>query len=286
MKKTGWLDRRETLRRLAFGVAALPLAKLLVACGDNGAGSSSGDDASGDDTQGTDAGNSADGAITDGWATGGTASMTDKASYPDPFMTASSSCVVVATTTEGPCTTVSDLARQDVSEGWDGLPVRLALKVVDSSCSPIIGAVVKIWHTNHEGIYSGETPNPSMCNANNATYIAANFMRGVQTTDANGVVAFDTCFPGWYNGRAIHIHFQVKNGSTTYRISQLFFPEALTTAIFTSQPLYKTYGQPNTTFANDNVLSPITGDARNRLVFDYAQMTDGAMLASKVVTVM
>ncbi|CAN5915006.1 hypothetical protein BH11MYX2_BH11MYX2_08380 [soil metagenome] len=56
-------------------------------------------------------------------------------------------------------------------------------------------------------------------------------------------------------------------------------------SLFTTQPLYKNYGQPNTTFANDNVLAPITGEARSRLVFDYAQMTDGAMLASKIVTV-
>lgn len=284
MKSPTWIDRRDALRRLAYGAAALPLAKVLMACGGSSSGTG-GDDTSGDDVQ-SDAGSNADGAITDGWATGGTASMTDKASYPDPFTSAASSCVVVAATTEGPCTTVSDLVRGDVSEGRDGLPVRLALKVLDASCAPVVGATVKIWHTNYEGIYSGDTPSHSQCSLNKADYIAVNFMRGVQVTDANGVVNFDTCFPGWYSGRAIHIHFQVKNGGTSYRVSQLFFPEELTQSIFASQPLYSTFGQPNTTFANDNVIAPITGDARSRLVLDYAQMTDGAMLASKVVTVM
>ena len=83
----------------------------------------------------------------------------------------------------------------------------------------------------------------------------------------------------------MHIHFQVKNGSTTYRVSQLFFPEAITTDVFTNHVDYEEFGQPNTTFANDNVLSPITGDARTRLVFDVAKMTDNVMLASKIVTV-
>jgi protocatechuate 3,4-dioxygenase beta subunit len=110
-------------------------------------------------------------------------------------------------------------------------------------------------------------------------------MRGVQTTDANGVVYFDTCFPGWYSGRAIHIHFQVKMGATTTRVSQLFFPEDITAAIFASHAEYKSYGQPNTVFANDNIIGAIASAERSKLIFDVAKMTDGAMLASKTVTV-
>ena len=51
------------------------------------------------------------------WATGGTKSMTDKATYPDPFAEAPDSCLLVTTTTAGPCTTQSELLREDVSEG-------------------------------------------------------------------------------------------------------------------------------------------------------------------------
>ncbi len=269
------LDRRQLLRRLGLGLAAVPLVKLAAACTTDDAVGIGPDAATGGDA----------GTTTDGWASGGTAAMTAKASYPtDPF-TASTACVLVASTTEGPCTTATDVDREDLSEGWGGIPVRLMLKVVDTSCNPIAGATVKIWHTNLEGVYSGQTPNPGMCSGNDQTAISANWMRGVQTTDDNGVVAFDTCFPGWYRGRAVHVHFQVKNGSTSYRVSQLFFPEEITTAIFASHVDYKGFGQPDTTFANDNILSPITGDARARLVLDVARMTDGAMLASKVVTV-
>ena len=264
------------LRRMALGLAAIPLARLAAGCGDNGAGAIDGGSGSAD---GAGSGSS-------DWATGGTAAMTDKASYPDPFTTAATSCVLVASTTDGPCTTPTDLSREDISEAWAGIPVRFALKVVNAACAPIANATVKVWSTNLEGIYSGNTPNPGMCSENNQSYIGMNFMRGVRTTDSEGVVYFDTCFPGWYSGRAIHIHFQVKNGNTSYRVSQLFFPETVTQGIFANHVDYRGFGQPNTTFANDNIIAPITGDARNRLVLDVARMTDGAMLASKVVTVM
>ena len=211
--------------------------------------------------------------------------MTAKASYPDPFTSAPTSCLVVDSTTEGPCTTSTDIDREDVSEGWDGLPVRFALRIVDSSCNPLSGVTVKIWHTNYEGIYSGQTPNPRMCNDNNSSYIAQDFMRGVQTTDSNGVVYFDTCFPGWYNGRAVHIHFQVKSGSRSYRVSQLFFPEATTSEIFSTHPVYSSFGQPDTVFSTDNIMRNIATSDWPLHTMEVSRMSDGAMLASKTVAV-
>lgn len=218
------------------------------------------------------------------WATGGTASMTDKATYPDPFTGVVDSCALVAITTQGPCTTEDDLLREDVSEGWTGLPVRLALRVVDTSCNPLSGATVKIWHTNLEGSYSGQTPNNGMC-LKDQSYASQNFHRGIQTTDADGTVFFDTCFPGWYRGRAIHIHFQVKDDTRSYRVSQLFFPEDVTQDIFATHPEYSPYGQPDTVFATDGIIAAIPTAERDRHILTVARMTDGAMLASKTVTV-
>lgn len=271
------LDRREILRGLGLGVISLPFWS---SC--NGDGTSAGSDV--DAASGGDGG-SRDGQVSGGeWASGGTAAMTDKASYPDPFTTAVTTCALVATTTQGPCTTSSNLVREDISEGWSGLPVRLALKVVDTACNAVAGATVKVWHTNLEGSYSGMTPNNNMC-LENQSYSSMDFFRGVQTTDASGVVYFDTCFPGWYSGRAIHIHFQISSGGTTYRVSQLFFPEDITQDIFANHGEYAAYGQPNTTFANDNIMSGIPASSRDRHILEVARMTDGAMLASKVVTV-
>jgi protocatechuate 3,4-dioxygenase beta subunit len=274
MSKTRFaFTRRELLKNLGLGLAAVP--QISVACGSDGA----------DADAGADADPAQPDASSEGWASGGTAAMTGKNGYPDPFTGSLATCAIVASTTEGPCTTESDLDREDVSEGWSGLPVRLALKVVDASCNPLVGATVKIWHTNLEGVYSGQTPNPGMCSGNDQEAISMDFFRGVQTTDADGVVYFDTCFPGWYGGRAVHIHFQVKDGDTSYRVSQLFFPETLTAEIFTAHPEYKGFGQPDTTFANDNIMAGIPAASRDRHILEVARMGDGAMLASKVVTV-
>jgi protocatechuate 3,4-dioxygenase beta subunit len=218
------------------------------------------------------------------WASGGTAAMTGKATYPDPFETIDDVCALVATTTAGPCTTETDLQREDVSEGWTGIPVRLALKVVDASCNPVGGATVKIWHTNIEGSYSGQTPSNGFCLLDQS-YASQDFFRGVQITGDDGTVFFDTCFPGWYSGRAIHIHFQVKQGNTSYRISQLFFPEDVTADIFANHPEYAPYGQPNVTFSNDGIVAAIPAAQLDRHLLSVARMSDGAMLASKVVTV-
>ncbi|HWO19094.1 MAG TPA: hypothetical protein VNO30_09960 [Kofleriaceae bacterium] len=263
------LHRRDLLRQLCYGIAAVPL---IQACGTT------------DGDTGVDAPPGGDAVSGDDWASGGTAAMTGKSSYPDPFTSAAASCLLVATTTQGPCTTDTDLARGDISEGWTGLPVRLALKVVDTSCNPLAGVTVKVWHTNIGGSYSGQTPNPNMC-LTNQSYSSMNFFRGTQATAGDGTAYFDTCFPGWYRGRAIHIHFQIKAASTSTRVSQLFFPEDVTQSIFAKHPEYKGYGQPDTTFANDNIIGAVASAARSRLILEVARMTDGAMLASKVVTV-
>lgn len=143
---------------------------------------------------------------------------------------------------------------------------------------------MKLWHTNAEGSYSGATPNNNMC-LKDSGYSSLNFFRGVQVTNASGEVHFDTCFPGWYRGRAVHVHFQVKQGNTSYRVSQLFFPEDVTMDIFANHSEYASCGQPDTVFSNDNIMSRIPSAQRDRHVLVVSRMSDGAMLASKVVTV-
>ena len=103
------------------------------------------------------------------------------------------------------------------------------------------------------------------------------------TTDAQGRVDFDTCFPGWYAGRAIHIHFRVDVSDTEYVTSQLFFTDALVAEIFSSHALYSPYGQPDTSLTTDNVIGR-TSD-KSPYLLDTARMADGAMLASKLVTI-
>src|SRR5690606_30288967 len=81
------------------------------------------------------------------WASGGTRRIGEAARFPDPFADdLSGACVLTCMATVGPCHAASP-ERSDLSDGWDGLPVRLALRVVDTQCRPVENALVELWHT-------------------------------------------------------------------------------------------------------------------------------------------
>ena len=128
--------------------------------------------------------------------------MADPTSYPDPFETIeAASCAFYAQSTLGPCYYTTPV-RQDISEGYPGLPMSLRLRVMNESCEPMEGARVEIWHTRNSGLYSG---GPSgMCTDNDADALANLYFRGGQVTDTEGKVTFATSMPGWYSSRAVH----------------------------------------------------------------------------------
>lgn len=311
-KRVAWqakVGRRSVLLSMGAGV-------VLLGCGSDGdpmggdgssGGAGSGDGSSGlgsgggtGSASGSSAGSSSGAGVDDGssdgstgtpgdceaaseWASGGTASMTAKDCYPDPFAAGVTACALLCETTEGPCT-ADTLERQDVSEGLGGLPVRLALKIVTAdTCEPVADAFVEIWHTQRTGVYSGQTPSGMMCYGDDPDAVNYLYFRGSQTTDAQGRVDFDTCYPGWYSGRTVHIHFRVIVGGTEHLTSQLFFDDALSQEIFASHPEYAEFGQPDTTNATDNIIG---GESdQTPYVLDTARMADGAMLASKVIAI-
>jgi protocatechuate 3,4-dioxygenase beta subunit len=215
-----------------------------------------------------------------GWASGGTKSMVDAGSYPNPFPVAPAACLVFGAKTEGPCTEAADQVRKDISEGYTGIPMRLALRLSASDCKPIAGAKVKIWHTQIAGSYSGNTPNNGMCLKDQAD-AKKHYFRGVQTSDSTGVVAFDSCFPGWYPGRTIHIHVTVTLNGKAFT-SQLVFEQTLVDDIFDTHAEYKGFGRPDTSNAKDGEVS---GKDLATYVLKTVRMQDGAMLASKDVIV-
>jgi protocatechuate 3,4-dioxygenase beta subunit len=222
---------------------------------------------------------SSSGGVTQGWARGGTAGMTDQANYPNPFTQLPATCALAVAMTAGPCTEAADRERRDITEGAPGLPVRLALRVLDANCKPLTGAKVKVWQTNVRGSYSGDTPNNAFC-INDPDAGAKHYFRGVQTSGADGIVLFDTCFPGWYPGRAIHIHFSVTvNGRSS--TSQVFFDQALIDQVFLEHVDYQPFGKPDTSNARDGV----GGRGIAAMTVDTRRMNDGAMLAFKDVIV-
>lgn len=139
--------------------------------------------------------------------------------------------------------------RQDITEGRSGLPVTLALTVVSISggCNPVPNAQIEIWQCDAEGRYS-EYSQPGY----NGT--GQTFLRGLQTTDGEGKATFRTIYPGWYAGRATHIHVEVFVGGRTVKTTQIAFPESASRAVY-GTGVYAAHGQNPTTNARDNVFS-------------------------------
>ena len=134
------LTRRTLLRTLGAAAAPLPFASL-TACSSGPGGSSPGAPA-------------IPAALTQGWATGGTAAMTGD--HADPFAAGhGATCTLTCSATVGPCH-AQTVARRDISEGHAGLPTRLSFLLLDTSCQPVAGAEVDLWHAAPEGVYSGQ----------------------------------------------------------------------------------------------------------------------------------
>jgi protocatechuate 3,4-dioxygenase beta subunit len=259
------ITRRSILKTIGYGVAAAPASQLGV-CG-NGEGPAKSA--------------LSNGAAGGAWATGGTAAM--KTTYADPFATgaaAQAACKLTCSATVGPCYAQTKV-RKDISEGHVGLPVRLALLVLDESCHPLPNVELDLWHAAPEGEYSGNDAN-GMCTGNDPKALAARWFRGKQTTDAKGRVDFDTCFPGWYRGRSIHIHFTARVNGTEHVTSQLFFDDALVDGIVATQVNYKERGPRDTTNKNDGVMNASKiGD----YILQTERQPDGALLAWKALSV-
>jgi protocatechuate 3,4-dioxygenase beta subunit len=168
---------------------------------------------------------------------------------------ATTSCVLIPAKTEGPYFVDEKLNRSDIrtdpgdGSAQAGTPLNLTMVVVraDASCAPVEGAVVDIWHANAAGRYSDIASEGTA---------GRRFLRGLQATDASGQAAFTTIFPGWYSGRAVHIHFKVRvfsGSATTYEFnSQLFFEPATANTIYAASP-YSSRGTPNVANAADQI---------------------------------
>jgi protocatechuate 3,4-dioxygenase beta subunit len=137
------------------------------------------------------------------------------------------SCVLTPEQTEGPYYIANEAVRRNITDGRPGVPLLLRAFVVNAStCKPIKSAAVDIWHADAGGVYSGFGSG-----AGNRT-----FMRGVQRTNAKGLAQFRSVYPGWYQGRTVHIHVKVHLGGNVVHTGQLYFPDALTDAVYRKQP--------------------------------------------------
>lgn len=162
-------------------------------------------------------------------------------------------CVVRPELTEGPYFVDERLDRSDIrantSDGAvsQGVPLQLTFRVtnVSDGCTPLAGAMVDVWHCDALGVYSEF-----------GSGAGDDFLRGFQTTDKNGVATFTTVYPGWYQGRAVHIHFKIRTDpdkNTGYEFTSQFFFDETTTDVVHAQAPYASKGYRTVKNSGDSI---------------------------------
>ena len=183
-------------------------------------------------------------------------------------------CVLTPEATEGPYYIDLHKIRSDITERKPGVPLTLRIAVVGAAgCVPIKNAAVDIWHADAGGVYSGfgartapggpppggdPGPGGGQPGARQQPSDHHTFLRGIQLTDANGRCTFHTIYPGWYPGRAVHIHVKVHAGNSVVHTGQLFFPDGLTDVVFRRSP-YAARGARDTRNQDDNIYAGAGG---------------------------
>ena len=185
-------------------------------------------------------------------------------------------CVASPAQTEGPYFVDERLNRADIrsdpADGSvrEGLPLTLALtisSVAAGKCAPLAGATVDIWHCDVAGAYS-DARDPVF------NTVGKKCLRGYHVTDAAGSVRFTTIYPGWYDGRTVHIHFKVRGTAASKRsyefTSQLYFDDAYTDRVYARNP-YARRGRRTVRNAGDGLFR----DGGSRLILPVAENDAG-----------
>jgi protocatechuate 3,4-dioxygenase beta subunit len=204
MKKA--LNRRQILRYAAGGLVAIPAGSWILGCGDS------------------------------------LVANPDAAGGGDASDAVSGTCQKIPRETGGPfpgdgsngpnVLNATGVVRRNITTSFAGLTgtavgvsltVKLKIRSSQSSCAGLAGHAVYVWHCDRAGLYSLYSPGAT----------EQNYLRGVQQTDENGELTFETIFPGCYPGRWPHIHFDVFSslaaagaGSPKIVTSQLAFTRA------------------------------------------------------------
>ena len=168
-------------------------------------------------------------------------------------------CVVVPSLTEGPYYLDVNLDRSDIRTNTsDGKAVEGAALTLDwlvtqadgNACVPMPDVVVDVWHCDALGVYSG------------VAGASGDFLRGYQRADANGAASFTTVYPGWYSGRAVHIHFKIRTDAEASAgfefTSQLFFDDAFSRAVYATG-VYARKGAQDVPNASDQIYNQSQG---------------------------
>jgi protocatechuate 3,4-dioxygenase beta subunit len=154
-------------------------------------------------------------------------------------------CAVAPNETAGPYPSKSDIVRSDIRESRSGVPLALTIRVINvgNACAPLANANVEIWQCDATGNYSEY-----------GSQTTQTYLRGIQTTDANGQVSFMTIYPGWYQGRATHIHIEVTVNGRSVKVTQIAFPETINAAVYATG-VYASRGSNPTANLQDGIFA-------------------------------
>ena len=194
---------------------------------------------------------------------------------PPPF-----NCILAPFQTGGPFYLDPQYDRKNITEDQPGLPLKLKIKVLGvSNCEPVPNALVNIWHCDARGVYSEF----GQVSGNPADASDASWLRGYQITDGSGICEFETVFPGWYPGRATHIHFDVHLGfepggevdrnhdqSSVY-YSQMYLPNTIKTKVYNDHAAYTEKGDNPTGTNNDTLFKNAGAPEALMLTFDETE---------------
>ena len=170
-------------------------------------------------------------------------------SFDEEARASATACLLTPETTEGPYWIEERFTRRNVTEGKAGVPLVIRFTVLNAkTCRPIRNADVEIWHCDASGRYSG---------VNGAS---THFLRGHQRSGRTGKAEFLTIFPGWYPGRAPHIHMKVSVVRNEVHTGQVFLPEAITREVYRQAP-YARRGQYDTPHAADGIFAQAGGSS-------------------------
>lgn len=148
-----------------------------------------------------------------------------------------------------PIKTPAQLVRENIIGNRIGVPLMITLNIqdVNNNCNPIEGSLVDIWHCDAQGNYSEYNGQLD------GDFTSENFLRGRQTTDANGNASYISIFPGWYPGRTPHIHVEVKSSTgTSLLVTQISWDENISNTVYTTQDYN---GNADTNNSNDGIVS-------------------------------
>ncbi|KAF3026530.1 hypothetical protein E8E14_013738 [Neopestalotiopsis sp. 37M] len=195
-----------------------------------------------------------------------------------------SACIMMPQVTQGPYYVGGELIRSDITEDQTGTPLYLDLQVIDvNTCEPHPNLWLEIWHCNATGVYSGIVADGNG-DTNDTANINKTWLRGITSSNADGVAEFSTIFPGHYTGRATHIHTFIHQNATlfpngtlgnnhiqTSHVGQGFFDQSLIAAVEANAP-YHTNAQALTTNAEDSILAAEAADIDP--FFEYTLLGD------------